>query len=304
MEVTAYNPQLFTPGFMQRSAHMVLRKRFQQFSFLALRLLTYIVVALVGWILLDILIKGLPVINLGFLLGFPENGGASGGIFPAIVGTLCLIGTSLVIALFLGLVTAIYLSEYATPGRLTRWIRLTILTLSGVPSIVFGLFGLTLFVIFCKLGPCILAAGLSLACMVLPTIIIAAEEAMRAIPKTYREASYALGATQWQTTWCHVLPYALPGIITGMVLSIGRVAGETAPIIFTAAAFYLTRLPHSPFEQVMALPYHLYVLATQHPDPHARLLQYGTALVLVFLVIVLNSIAFFVRQQYRKAIRW
>lgn len=294
----------FVPGFIHQSPHLVKRNWAQSLFTLGMRLVTYGVVLMVSWILFDIVSKGLPAINLNFLLGMPTNGGAGGGIFPAIIGTLCLVLTSLLFAMFFGLTTAVYLSEYAKPGRLTQWIRLTILTLSGVPSIVFGLFGLTLFVIFCRLGPCILAGGLSLACMVLPTIIVAAEEAMRAIPRTYREASYALGATQWQTVKNHVLPYAMPGILTGMVLAIGRVAGETAPIIFTAAAFYLTTLPKSPLDQVMALPNHLYVLATQQPDPHARLLQYGTALVLVFLVIALNSIAFVIRQQYRKAIRW
>ena len=271
----------------------------------AFRILTYSLVAIVCWILADIVIKGFPaIVDLNFITGFPTEGGAQGGILPAIVGTLSLVLTSMTLALFFGLSTAIYLGEYAPKNRLTRSIRLTILTLSGVPSIVFGLFGLTFFVILCKLGPCILSGGLTLACMVLPTIIIASEEALRAVPRNLREGSMALGATQWQTIQNHVLPYAIPGILTGTVLSIGRVAGETAPIIFTAAAFFLPTLPKSILDQVMALPYHLYVLATQHPDPHARVLQYGTALVLLAIVLSLNGLATVIRQHYRKRIQW
>jgi phosphate transport system permease protein len=271
----------------------------------SIRGLTYALVFLVGWILLDIAVKGFPALLApDFILGFPKDGGAQGGILPAIVGTVALVLTSLSLALFFGLATAIYLSEYAPNSRLTRSIRMTILTLSGVPSIVFGLFGLTLFVVFCKLGPCILAGGLTLACMALPTVIVASEEALKAVPRSLREGSIALGATQWQTIQNHVLPYAIPGILTGVVLSIGRVAGETAPIIFTAAAFYLPVLPKSILDQVMALPYHLYVLATQHPDPNARVLQYGTALVLLLIVLSLNGVATLIRQHYRKRIKW
>lgn len=268
------------------------------------KLITYSVVALITWVFLDILTKGLPALSWQFLTTMPVDGGASGGILPALLGTLLLIVISMTVALFLGVTTAIYLSEYAKPSPFKRWIYLTILTLSGVPSIVFGLFGLALFVGLCQLGPCALAGGLTLACMVLPTIIVATEETLQGIPKTFREASLALGATQWQTIWHQVLPYALPGILTGSVLAIGRVAGETAPIIFTAAAFFLPALPSSIFKQVMALPYQLYVLATQHPGPDARMVQYGIALVLLLLIFALNSVAFVIRTHYRKRYRW
>ena len=272
---------------------------------LSMRLVTYAVVAAIAAILLDIVWKGWGAIGWDFLTGMPRNGGAAGGILPAIVGTLCLTFGSIAAAFPLGVAAAIYLSEYAKPNRLTQLIRMSILTLAGVPSIVFGLFGLGLFVLFCQFGASILAGSLTLACMVLPTIIVASEEALRAVPRAFREGSLALGATQWQSIWTNVLPYSLPGMLTGSILAVGRVAGATAPILLTAAAFFLPRLPNSIFDPVMALPYHLYILSTQHPDmAKVRPLQYGTALTLLALVLLVNFASILLRSWIRRKYRW
>jgi len=270
-----------------------------------LRATTYCIVIFIGYILFDIISKGLPAINWEFISGFPRKSGSEGGIFPAIVGTLYLLFGTMLTALPLGIASAVYLSEYARQTLFTRSIRLAIITLAGVPSIVFGLFGLGMFVIFFGFGASILAGSLTLACMVLPTIIVASEEALRAVPQSLREGSLALGATQWQTIWKNVLPYSLSGMLTGSILGIGRAAGETAPILLTVAAFFLPKLPQSIFDQVMALPYHLYILATQHPEAHkVRPLQYGTALVLLALVISLSSGAMLLRSYFRRKYRW
>ena len=270
-----------------------------------LRATTYCIVIFIGYILFDIIRKGLPAINWEFISGFPRKSGSEGGIFPAIVGTLYLLFGTMLTALPLGIASAVYLSEYARQTLFTRSIRLAIITLAGVPSIVFGLFGLGMFVIFFGFGASILAGSLTLACMVLPTIIVASEEALRAVPQSLREGSLALGATQWQTIWKNVLPYSLSGMLTGSILGIGRAAGETAPILLTVAAFFLPKLPQSIFDQVMALPYHLYILATQHPEAHkVRPLQYGTALVLLALVISLSSGAMMLRSYFRRKYRW
>ena len=264
-------------------------------------MLTYALVVCVGYIVFDIVWHGISVINWEFIFTKPRKGGTEGGIFPAIVGTVYLISGTLLSAFPLGVACAIYLSEYAKPGKFLNVLRLTILTLAGIPSIVFGLFGLGLFVLFLNFGSSILAGSLTLGCMILPTIIVTTEEALRTVPPTLREGSLALGATTWQTIYRNILPCAFPGIITGAVLSIGRAAGETAPILLTVAAFFLPRLPRSVFDQVMALPYHLYVLATQHPDfEKVRPLQYGTALVLLILVLGFNLVAIFLRRKYRK----
>ncbi len=274
-------------------------------AFWLLRLVTYGVVLLVGYIIFDIVAKGLPVLSWEFLTEFPRQSGAEGGILPAILGTLCLVLLAIAVALPLGVGSAIYLTEYARGGWFTEFIRMAIITLAGVPSIVFGLFGLALFVIILGFGTSILAGGLTLACMILPTVIVASEEALQAVPRTLREGSLALGATRWQTICRNVLPYATPGILTGTILSIGRAAGETAPILLTVAAFYLPVLPHSIFDQVMALPYHLYVLATQHPDAAAaRPMQYGTALVLLLLVLGLSLAAIVIRNRVRGKLQW
>ncbi|MCE5273055.1 phosphate ABC transporter permease PstA [bacterium] len=274
-------------------------------AFLILRLVTYSMVVVIGYIVFDIVWKGVPVLSWEFLAGFPSKSGSEGGIFPAIVGTFYLVLGTILVALPLGMGAAIYLSEYARHGRFTEAIRLAIITLAGVPSIVFGLFGLGLFVIFLNFGSSILAGSLTLACMVLPTIIVSSEEALRAVPQSLRAGSIALGATKWETIYKNVLPYAIPGMLTGSILGIGRAAGETAPILLTVAAFFLPSLPHSVFDQVMALPYHLYVLATQHPDTQKVLpMQYGTALVLLILVLGMSLFAILLRSHFRKKYKW
>lgn len=271
----------------------------------SLRILAYFVIAVTLWVLLDIIVKGSGVIGIEFLTSFPSRSGVKGGIFPAIVGTVSLVGVAILAALPLGVLSAIFLSEYARAGRITTLIRMAIITLAGVPSIVFGLFGLGLFVIFLNFGASVLAGGLTLACMILPTIIVASEEALQAVPKGFREASLALGASKWETIMRSVLPYAMSGILTGSILGIGRAAGETAPILLTAAAFYLSRLPHSFFDQVMALPYHLYILATQNPDfDAAKPMQYGTALVLLVLVSGVSVCTMVLRAHIRRKYRW
>jgi len=270
-----------------------------------MRCVTYFIVLVIAYIVIDIVWNGAPALSWTFVTAMPKESGAAGGIFPAIVGTFCLILGAIVVALPLGTASAVYLSEYAKNGRFTRMIRLAIITLAGVPSIVFGLFGLGLFVLFFHFGASILAGSLTLACMVLPTIIVASEESLRAVPIYLREGSLALGAGKWQTIRKNVLPYAIPGMLTGSVLAIGRAAGETAPILLTVAAFYLPRLPRSVFDQCMALPYHLYVLATQYPDADKiRLMQYGTALVLIILVLGVNLVAVILRIHFRKKYKW
>ncbi len=270
-----------------------------------MRGMTYFIFFVVAYIVLDIVRHGLPTLSWEFVSTFPKRGGTEGGILPAIVGTLCLVVGSMAVALPLGMASAVYLAEYATQGKFTRTVRLAIVTLAGVPSIVYGLFGLGLFVLFLNFGASIIAGSLTLACLILPTIIVSSEEALRAVPQGLREGSLALGANKWQTIRRNVLPYAVPGMLTGSILGIGRAAGETAPILLTVAAFYLPRLPKSVFSQVMALPYHLYVLATQHPEiSKVRPLQYGTALVLLILVLGVNLGAIVLRSHFRKKHRW
>lgn len=270
-----------------------------------MRLTAYFVILVVGFIVFEIVRRGAGAVSWEFLFGMPRRSGAEGGILPAIVGTLLLVAGSIVTAFPLGVATAIYLSEYARQGRFTHAIRAAIATLAGVPSIVFGLFGLGLFVIFLKWGCSIISGCATLACMILPTIIVSSEEALRAVPQSLREGSLALGATKWQTIWGNVLPYSVGGMLTGSILAIGRAAGETAPILLTVAAFYLPKLPRSIFDQVMALPYHLYVLSTQHPDTAAvRPKAYGTALVLLLLVLGVGSAAILLRFRVRKKYKW
>ena len=277
----------------------------QKISYQFLRLITYGIVICVGYILFDIIRHGLPVISWDFLSAFPRRSGSEGGILPAILGTVYLTIGTIAVALPLGVGCAIYLSEYAERNRFSELVRLAIITLAGVPSIVYGLFGLGLFVLFFQFGTSILAGSLTLACMVLPIIIVASEEALRAVPRGFREASLALGATKWQTIRTNVLPYSISGMITGSILAIGRAAGETAPILLTVAAFFLPKLPGSIFDQVMALPYHLYILATQHPETEKVLpLQYGTALVLLLLVLGMNTGAIVMRIYFRKKYKW
>ncbi len=245
--------------------------------------------------------RGWSAINWTFLTQVPTDSMTKGGILPCIVGTMCLSIGAIIVSLPIGVASAIYLNEYAKPGKLLRIIRLGINNLAGVPSIIFGLFGLAFFVVYLKMGVSILAGALTLGAMILPVIIGSTEEALRAVPDTYREASLGLGATKWQTIYRVVLPAALPGILTGAVLGLSRAAGETAPIMFTAAVFFTPYMPTSIFDEIMALPYHIYVLATAGTEIHlTRPLQYGTALVLIMLVLGLNLTAIIYRARIQK----
>jgi phosphate transport system permease protein len=270
----------------------------QKFFFILLMFITLIVVAFVFGIIIYLIIKGAGAINWEFLTQKPRSGMREGGIFPAILGTLYLIIGTLTISLPIGIFAAIYLNEYARKNKLTRIIRLSIVNMSGVPSVVFGLFGLAFFVILLQFGKSILAGSLTLAFLILPTIITTSEEALKAVPDSYKQASLALGASKWQTIIKVVLPQALPGIITGSVIGIGRAAGETAPIMFTVAAFSQPNLPKSIFSQVMALPFHLYSLATQVTNPPEDK-QWGTALVLLMLVLIFAIIGTALRTRAR-----
>jgi phosphate transport system permease protein len=279
------------------------RYQVQRLGFFSLGLVTLIVVIPILFVIGAIVVQGISVINWQFLTAMPSHGMKAGGILPAIIGTLLLtLGTALA-SIPVGVGGAIYLSEYARDSWLTRSIRLAIINLAGIPSVVYGLFGLGLFVLFLKFGTSILAGSLTLAIMTLPIIISTAEEALRAVPTEFRTVSASLGGTRWQGIRNIVLPQALPGIITGIILGLLRAAGETAPILFTVAAFYLPKLPQSPFDQVMALPYHLYVISTQIPGMPISI-QYGTALVLLVLVLSMNFIATLIRRYFRRSRKW
>lgn len=247
--------------------------------------------------------KGAPAISGEFITGFPSDGMRSGGILPAILGTLYLTLGTAVFSVPLGIGAAIYLAEYAPENRWTRAIRIAITNLAGIPSVVYGLFGLGIFVLFLKLGTSILAASLTLSIMTLPVIISTSEEALRAVPNSFRVVSTSLGATRWQTIKRIILPQSLPGILTGVILGLERAAGETAPILFTGAAFFLPRLPGSPMDATMALPYHLFVISTQVPGMPIKI-QYGTALVLLFFVLIMNIIASVIRSRARAKRMW
>jgi phosphate transport system permease protein len=275
----------------------------QRLGFSLLVLSTLMVVVPILLVIGLIVVRGLPAISWEFITAAPRSGMKEGGIFPAIVGTVLLtLGTALV-AIPVGIGGAIYLSEYAQDTKFTRAIRLAIVNLAGIPSVVYGLFGLGLFVLFLQFGTSIIAGSLTLAIMTLPIIISTAEEALRAVPVEFRTVNVSLGGTKWQGVRRIVLPQALPGIINGVILGLLRAAGETAPILFTVAAFYLPRLPGSPFDQVMALPYHLFVISTQVPGmPEQQ--QYGTALVLLALVLSLNISATLIRSYFRRRRQW
>lgn len=275
----------------------------QQLAFGVITLIAALVVLPILLIVVYIAVQGAGAIRWEFLTGFPHDGMKEGGIFPALVGTLWLtLGTALV-AVPIGVGAAIYLSEYAGDTWLTRAIRVAIINLAGIPSVVYGLFGLGLFVLFLRFGTSILAGSLTLGIMTLPIIISTSEEALRAVPQSFRIVSISLGGTRWQTIWRVVLPQALPGILTGIILGLERAAGETAPILFTVAAFFLPRLPHSIFDQTMALPYHLFVISTQVPGMPVRI-QFGTALVLMAFVLSMNLTASLIRRRYRRQRFW
>jgi phosphate transport system permease protein len=279
------------------------RQLSQRIGFAALTLMALATVIPIVAVVIYIFLQGLPAISLEFLTEFPQNGMRDGGILPAIVGTIYLTVGTAIFSVPLGIAAAVYLSEYASDTPLTRTIRIAIINLAGIPSVVYGLFGLGLFVIFLNFGTSILAASLTLSIMTLPVIISTAEESLRAVPQAFRTVSISLGATRWQTIRRIVLKEALPGMLTGVILGLERAAGETAPILFTGAAFFLPRLPQTPFDETMALPYHLFVISTQVPEMPIEI-QYGTALVLLFFVLSMNLIATVIRSRARAQRQW
>lgn len=280
------------------------KKTKQKIAFFIFRIFSIVIVGILLSILGFIVFNGIRVINWEFLTAAPKDGMTSGGVFPAIVGTFYLVIGSLLFAAPLGIMSAIYTVEYAGNRHLVKFIRMMTNTLAGVPSIVFGLFGMALFVNKLGFGDSILAGSLTLGLLTLPLIIRTTEEALKAVPESYRSGSLALGASKLQTIRKVILPSALPGMLTGVILSIGRVSGETAPILFTVAAYFLPNLPHSIFSQTMALPYHLYVLATSGTDMEASLpMAYGTALVLILIVLFFNLSATFLRQRLNKKLK-
>lgn len=269
------------------------------FSILATCLAVVLFIIIV--IFSNIILNGYSVINLDFLVKAPTDGMTKGGIMPAIVGTFLVTVITAILSIPLGMGCAIYLNEYAKQNLFTKLIRISIRNLAGVPSIVYGLFGVVLFVQLMNMGTSILAAGFTLSLMTLPMTITASEEALKSIPMSFREGSLALGATKWQAIRTNVLPYAVPGMLTGTILGLSRAAGETAPILFTGAAFYLPHLPKSLLDQFMALPYHLYIMATQHHAiSEVRPIAYGTAMVLIALVFAMNLGAIILRYYLRK----
>ena len=290
---------------VQKLGNIDLKKRTsQKFAFGFFTLLSYLVVAILFVILGFIIIKGGSVISWDFLTKAPEEGMTKGGIFPAIVGTFYLIVGSSIISFPIGIMSGIYMNEYATNGKVVRFIRIMTNNLSGGPSGVFGLFGMSLFVNALGWGDSIIAGSFTLALMSLPLIIRTTEEALKSIDDSFRHGSLALGATKLQTIRRVVLPMAFPNIITGLILSVGRVSGETAPILFTVAAYFLPQLPGSIFDQCMALPYHLYVISTSGTDIEAsRGMAYGTALVLIAIVLVVNLLANLLRNYFAKKVK-
>ncbi len=283
--------------------HTRRRKITQRIGFTGMFAATLATVIPIVAIVIYIIYQGLPAISREFITGFPSNGMRSGGILPAIVGTVLLtLGTAL-FAVPIGVVAAIYLAEYAPDNRWTKSIRVAIINLAGIPSVVYGLFGLGVFVLFLQFGTSIIAGALTLAIMTVPVIISTTEEALRAVPNSFRVVSISLGGTKWQTIRRVVLPQAQPGIVTGIILGLERAAGETAPILFTAAAFFLPRLPCSIYDSTMALPYHLFVISTQVPGMPVEI-QYGTALVLLIFVLMMNIFATVIRSRARAKRQW
>ena len=279
------------------------RQQTQKLAVAIISSVSAIVIIPILLVIIFMIVNGLGTISWEFLTQPPRAGMTEGGILPAILGTIFLTIGSAVASIPLALGAAIYLAEYSEDNRLTRAIRLAIVNLAGIPSIVYGLFGLGAFVLFLNFGTSILAGSLTLGLMTLPVVISTAEEAILSVPQEFRMVSYSLGATRWQTIRHQVLPHALPGIITGVILGLGRAAGETAPILFTVAAFYLPELPKSIFDQTMALPYHLYVISTQVPGMPLQI-QYGTALVLLLIVLSLTLVATIIRSAMRRRQEW
>jgi phosphate transport system permease protein len=276
----------------------------EKIAFWIFRLLSFGVIAILFSILGFIFVRGIHVVNWDFISKMPEDGMTKGGIYPAIIGTLCLITGSMIFAFPIGVLSGIYINEYAKDGFAKRFMKLMTNNLAGIPSIVFGLFGMALFVNKMKFGDSILAGSLTLGLLALPVVIRVTEEALKAVDDSFRHGSLALGGTKLQTIRRVVMPMALPNIITGLILSIGRVAGETAPILFTVAAYFLPKLPSSIFDQAMALPYHLYVISTSGTDIKAsRDMAYGTALILVLIVLILNLLANALRKYFSNKVK-
>ncbi len=268
------------------------------YAFLSLSML--IVMCLFLGVLGFIVAKGIEAMSLSFLIEMPKSGMLQGGILPAIVGTFLISLITAIVAIPLGLGCAIYLHEYAYQGLLNRWIRTSVRNLAGVPSIIYGLFGLALFVEMLDFGASLLSSGLTLGLLTLPWTITTSDEALKNVPQIYREGGYALGGRKWQVIRTIVLPHALPGIMTGSILGLARAAGETAAILFTGVAFYLPYLPDSIFSQFMALPYHLYVMATQYPlTAKIEPITYATALVLIALILTMNLLGIIIRYRMR-----
>lgn len=290
---------------MSTKNNLAKKKRItQNIAFGIFTVVSYTIVALLFIILAFIVTKGIGVISWEFISAMPKNGMTEGGIFPAIVGTLCLVLASMIFAFPVGVLAAIYMTEYVKDGWPKRIIKQMTNNLAGVPSIVFGLFGMSLFVNKLEFGDSILAGGLTLGLLVLPVIIRTTEESLKSVDDTFRQASFGLGASKWETTSKIVFPIAFPNIITGLILSIGRVSGETAPILFTVAAYFLPKLPTSIFDQAMALPYHLYVIATSGTDiEKSRSMAYGTALILIVIVLISNILANALRKHYEKKVK-
>ena len=288
---------------MGHSTILLTPRNKQRVGFAILAICTVVTVLTIIALGVYILLQGLPGISWEFITRMPSDGMRAGGILPAILGTFYLtLGTAL-FSIPPGIAAAIYLAEYAGDTRATRLIRIAMINLAGIPSVVYGLFGLGLFVLFLQFGTSILAASLTLSIMTLPVIISTAEEALRSVPVSFRVVSISLGASKWQTVWRIVLPQALPGVITGCILGLERATGETAPILFTGAAFFLPRLPQSPFDPTMALPYHLFVISTQVPGMPVKI-QYGTVLVLLVFVLSMNLIATVIRSRARARRQW
>jgi phosphate transport system permease protein len=279
------------------------RQTSQKIAFSVLTVLAIVVMVPIVLVVAYIIIQGIGAVDWEFLTSFPRNGMKEGGILPAVIGTVLLTFGTAIASIPLAVGAAVYLAEYARDTWLTRGIRLAIINLAGIPSVVYGLFGLGLFVLFFGLGTSIVAGSLTLGLMTMPVVISTAEEALLSVPQRFRVVSRSLGASRWQTIRQVVLPNALPGILTGVILGLERAAGETAPILFTVAAFYLPQLPKSPLDQTMALPYHLYVISTQVPGMPLQI-QYGTALVLLVLVLSLNVVATVIRSRYRRRRQW
>ncbi|HJD52469.1 MAG TPA: phosphate ABC transporter permease PstA [Candidatus Avibacteroides avistercoris] len=282
-------------------AHARRKRLTQGIAFGTFRILSYGIALLLFYILGFIIVKGIGVINWDFLTLPPTDGMTKGGIWPAIVGTFYLMIGSAVISFPLGVMSGIYMNEYAPKGALVKFIRTMTNNLAGIPSIVFGLFGMAFFVNYLGFGDSIIAGSFTLGLLAMPIVIRTTEEAFKVIPDSYREGSLALGATKAQTIWKVLLPMAMPRIITGLILSLGRVSGETAPILFTCAAYFLPKLPASMFDQCMALPYHLYVVATSGTDIDAQIpIAYGTAFVLIVIVLAMNLLANGIRKHFEK----